>query len=268
MDGRVDRGTVVTTFLLLLYGLVMVYSASAPFSLRHYGSDTYLLFKQLIAAGIGVAGLVLLAHFDYHRLRYLDDILLFGAFALTVLTVLPLPGVSDGRWLHLGAFALQPTELLKFALIVYLAATIERKGERIRSFSEGVLPFIIVLLVLAAVVINQPDLGMILIFGALTMVMLFLGGARLPHLITVASLSLPLIYLAVLIAPYRMARVLSFLNRVHTVPPRGIRSCSLSWRSDREGSSGAGWERRTPNCSTCHRRTTTSSSRSPRRSWG
>jgi cell division protein FtsW len=190
----------------------MVYSASAPFSLRHYGSDTYLLFKQLIAAGIGVAGLVLLAHFDYHRLRYLDDILLFGAFALTVLTVLPLPGVSDGRWLHLGAFALQPTELLKFALIVYLAATIERKGERIRSFSEGVLPFIIVLLVLAAVVINQPDLGMILIFGALTMVMLFLGGARLPHLITVASLSLPLIYLAVLIAPYRMARVLSFLN--------------------------------------------------------
>lgn len=212
MEGRVDRGTLITTLLLLLYGLVMLYSASSPFSLRHFGSDTHLFLRQSIAAGIGMMGLVLFAYFDYHRLRHLDDILLFAAFALTVLTVLPISGFGGGRWLRFGAFTIQPTELLKFALIIYLAAAIDRKGERIRSFSEGILPFVVILLVLAAVVINQPDLGMIIIYGLLTMTMLFLGGARLSHLGALSLGSLPLLYLAIYLAPYRLARILAFFN--------------------------------------------------------
>lgn len=212
MEGRTDKGMVLVTSLLLLYGLVMVYSASAPFSLRHFHSDSYLFLKQLIAAVIGIGLLALFARFDYHRLEHLDDILLVGSFLLTAITVLPLPGVGDGRWLHLGPLALQPTELLKFSLIVYLAATIERKGERITSFVEGVLPFVIVLLVIAGVVMNQPDFGMMLLFGALTAVMLFLGGARVSHLILLTVGSLPFIYLAVRLAPYRLSRIISFLN--------------------------------------------------------
>lgn len=190
----------------------MLYSASAPFSLRHFGSDTHLLLRQLIAAGIGMAGLAFFAHFDYHRLRHLDDIFLVAAFALTVLTVLPLPGLGGGRWLRLGVFTIQPTELLLFALIIYLAAAIDRKGEMIRSFSEGVLPFVTVLLVLAAVVINQPDLGMIVRYGLLTMTMLFLGGARLRHLGGLVLGSIPLLYLAIRVAPYRLARIVAFFN--------------------------------------------------------
>jgi cell division protein FtsW len=212
VDGRVDRGIVLSAALLLLFGLVMVYSASAPFSLHHYGTDTHLLVKQLIAALLGIGFLVLFSYIDYHHLQQLDDILLLGAFGLTFLTVLPLHGISDGRWLHIGSFALQPTELLKFALIIYLAATITRKKDAIKSFSEGVLPFVLVLLVIAAVTMNQPDFGMTLIFAALTAVMLFIGGARTRHLIGVGMASVPFIFLAVRIAPYRMARVLSFLN--------------------------------------------------------
>jgi len=210
VERHVDRKTLIVTALLLLYGLIMVYSASAPFSLRHYGSDIHLFVKQVIAA---VAGLVLmwgLARFDYHRLAQLDDILLVGGFLLTLLTLFP--RIGDGRWLNLGPFALQPTEFLKFALIVYLAAAITRKGERIKSFTEGVLPFVIVLLLIAGVVINQPDLGMILVFAALTAAMLFFGGARIGHLLGIGLLGAPFVYLAVLIAPYRLARVVSFIN--------------------------------------------------------
>lgn len=212
MDGRVDRGIVLSAALLLLLGLIMVYSASALFSLRHYGSDTHLLVKQLIAALLGIGLLVAFSYIDYHRLQQLDDILLLGAFALTFLTILPLHGISAGRWLHIGPFVVQPTEILKFSLIIYLAATIARKKDSMKSFVDGVLPFILVLLVIAAVTMNQPDFGMTLIFATLTAVMLFLGGARVVHLLGVGVSSLPFIFLAVRIAPYRLARVLSFLN--------------------------------------------------------
>ncbi len=212
MERRADRGTVLVTFLLLLYGLVMVYSASAPFSLQNFHSDAYLFLKQLTAAGIGIILLVGFSRFDYHRLRHLDDILLLGSFLLTVMTILPLPGISNGRWLHLGPFALQPTELLKFALIIYLAVTIERKKDRIGSFVDGILPFIVILLVLAAIVMNQPDFGMTLLFAALTFVLLFLGGARLWHLVLLMVGSIPFLYLAVRLAPYRLGRIISFLN--------------------------------------------------------
>jgi len=212
VDGRVDRGIVLSAALLLLFGLVMVYSASAPFSLRHYGTDTHLLVKQLIAAFLGIGLLVLFSYIDYHHLQQLDDILLLGAFGLTFLTILPLHGISDGRWLHIGSFAVQPTEILKLALIIYLAAAITRKRNTIRLFTEGVLPFVLVLLVIAAVTMHQPDFGMTLIFAMLTAVMLFIGGARTQHLLGVGMVSVPFIFLAVRIAPYRMARVLSFLN--------------------------------------------------------
>ncbi|HUT87246.1 MAG TPA: putative lipid II flippase FtsW [Candidatus Heimdallarchaeota archaeon] len=212
MEGRADRVTALVALLLLLYGLVMVYSATAPFSLRYFHSDTYLFLKQLAAAGIGIVLLVGFSRFNYHRLCHLDDIFLLGSFLLTVMTVLPLPGISNGRWLHLGPFDFQPTELLKFSLIIYLAATIERKRDCMGSFANGVLPFIIVLLVLAGVVMNQPDFGMTLLLAALTIVMLFLGGARVSHLVALVAGSLPFIYLAVKLAPYRLGRIVSFIN--------------------------------------------------------
>ncbi len=212
MDRQIDRIVVLSAALLLLFGLIMVYSASAPFSLHHYGVDTHLLVRQLIAALIGIALLILFSYLDYHCLKQLDDIILIGAVGLAFLTILPLNGISDGRWLSIGPLVVQPTELCKFALIPYLAATIARKKESMSTFVEGVLPFVLVLLVLAAITMNQPDFGMTLIFAALTSVMLFVGGARVSHLLWVGLASLPLIFLAVRIAPYRLARILSFLN--------------------------------------------------------
>ncbi len=212
MDRQIDRTILLSAALLLLYGLIMVYSASAPFSLHHYGVDTHLLVRQLIAAILGIALLVLFSYLDYHILQQLDDILLVGAIGLTFLTILPLNGISDGRWLNIGPLVLQPTELCKFALVAYLAATITRKKGSMTTFVEGVLPFVLVLLVLAAITINQPDFGMTLILAALTGVMLFVGGAKVSHLLGVGMASLPLVFVAVRIAPYRLARILSFLN--------------------------------------------------------
>jgi len=211
LGGQVDRRTILATSLLVLAGLILLYSASAPFSLRHYGSDVSMLLRQAIAAGLGVVALFVLARIDYHRLAVINDLLLVGSFVLTAITILPL-GIGDGRWLALGPFTFQPTELLKFSLILYLATSLARKGERVRSFLQGVAPFIIVLAVLGVTVLAQPDMGMVLVLGSVTMAMLFFAGARILHLAGIVAASVPLVVLAVQMAPYRLARVLSFLN--------------------------------------------------------
>jgi len=211
VGGQADQRTILVTTLLVLTGLIALYSASAPFSLRHFGSDTSMLFRQVIAAVVGVTLLGLLAAVDYRRLAAINDLLLLGAFTLTVATILPI-GIGDGRWLVIGPASFQPTELLKFSLILYLASSLAKKGERVRTFLDGVLPYLIVLGILAAVVVNQPDLGMVLVLGAVTLAMLFFAGARLRHLAGVALGCAPLVFLAVRFAPYRMARLLSFLN--------------------------------------------------------
>ncbi|MFC2099613.1 putative lipid II flippase FtsW [Candidatus Bipolaricaulota bacterium] len=211
MRGQADRRTILATSLLVLAGLILLYSASAPFSLRHYGSNVSMLLRQAIAAGLGVVALLILARMDYHRLAVINDLLLVGSFLLTAITILPL-GVGDGRWLALGPFTFQPTELLKFSLILYLASSLARKGDRVRSFLQGVAPSIIVLAVLGITVLAQPDMGMVLVFGSVTMAMLFFAGARVLHLLGIVGASVPLVIAAVQVAPYRLARVLSFLN--------------------------------------------------------
>ena len=211
MGGQADRRTILVTSVLVLAGLVALYSASAPFSLRHFGSDLSMLLRQAVAAAVGVLGLGVLAAVDYRRLAAINDLLLLGAFAMTLMTILPL-GIADGRWIALGPATFQPTELMKFSLILYLASSLAKKGDRVTSFVDGVLPYLIVLGVLAAVVVVQPDLGMVLVLGSVTLAMLFFAGARLRHLGAIALGCVPFVFLAIRIAPYRMARLLSFLN--------------------------------------------------------
>ncbi len=212
MTGRVDRATMVTTSILILSGLIVLYSASAPFSLRHHGSDVYMLIRQLAAVGAGLIALVVLSRLDYRILVRMNGVLLLGSIALSLVTLLPLPICTGACWLSIGPFDLQPTELVKLALILYLASSMARRGERMGTFVDGVLPYLVILAILGAITLSQPDLGMLLIFVGLTGAMLFLGGARKRHLALLGLAGVPLVYVAILVAPYRFARLLSFLD--------------------------------------------------------
>jgi len=210
--GRIDRVTMLTTSVLLLLGLLALYSASAPFSLRHFGSDLHMLFRQLIAVAVGLVGLLICARTDYRTLVRMNGLLLLGSVGLSLVTLLPLPICVGGCWLSFGFFDLQPTEFVKLALIFYLASSIARRGDRMNTFTEGVLPYIVLLGVLGAITLSQPDLGMLVIFAGITVAMLFLGGAKKRHLAFVGLGAVPLVYIAIRIAPYRFARLLSFLD--------------------------------------------------------
>ncbi len=212
MTGRADRATLLTTSILVLLGLLALYSASAPFSLRHHGSDVYMVVRQLAAVAVGAVGLAILARVDYHVLLRMNGLLLLGAIGLSLVTLLPLPICVGGCWLSFGFFDLQPTEFVKLALVLYLAASIARRRERMTTFTEGVLPYVLVLGVLGAITLSQPDLGMLVMFAGITGLMLFLGGARRRHLAFLGLGAVPLVYVAIRIAPYRFARLLSFLD--------------------------------------------------------
>jgi len=208
---RPDYGLFMLVIVLVLFGLVMVYSSSAIIAFEYYGESHKLFTKQLMAATIGLGLMFLLMRIDYRRLFYIDDVLLGFALILTALTLVP--GLtSNGRWLNFGPFNFQPTEFLKLTLIFYMAASLVRKEERLSRFSEGVLPYLVVLGVASVLAILQPDFGMALLFAAIVFFMLFIGGARITHLLTPALLGLPLLYASILISPYRLERVVSFLN--------------------------------------------------------
>lgn len=196
---------------LVLLGLLMVYSASYARAYQQLGDPNFFFKRQVLSAAIALVLFVVCARMDYRRWMALDLPLLVFSSALVVATLVP--GVATGtRWIHLGVLNLQPTEVLKVALLIYLAASLTRREARVGLFAQGVWPHLLVAGTLAALSIKQPDFGMALMFLSIAYFMLFVGGARIKHLLaTLLSLAPPLAALMVA-APYRRARLFSFLD--------------------------------------------------------
>lgn len=211
--GSPDFPLLLGAVALTLFGLVMVASASAPLSYESYQRPEYLFLKQLIAGIVGFALLVFLMRTDYRKLFASDGILLLAALGLTLLTFVP-QLAPDGLWLRLGPISWQPTEFTKLALIVYMAAALVRKSEagELFHFSTGVLPFLALFGFLALIALVQPDFALVVIYGAIVVFLLLLAGARMLHVFTPMLAGLPLVAGLLLLAPYRRARLFTFLN--------------------------------------------------------
>ncbi len=196
-------------------GIVMVYSASSALAIKKFGSGYFFLKKQALFAFAGVIVLVISRHFPYKYYRMLAYPLL--GLSLVLLAVIQFTdlGLSAGgsvRWMRLGSFSFQPSELARLALVIYLAYSMEKKAEQIKNFSIGFFPHVMVLCVFAGLIFIQPDFGSAAILGALTWIMLFIGGVRLSHLLPSLLIIIPAAYLFLINAEYRVKRILGFLN--------------------------------------------------------
>jgi cell division protein FtsW len=207
-----DLILVGATFGLLCVGVVMVLSASSYEALRDYRDPFYFGKRQLLWALVGLGGMAFFMNFEYHRLRRLAAP--FLALALVLLAVVLVAGHSAlgaTRWINLGAFSIQPTELVKLALVVFLAAYFAGRPERVLSL-PGLLPPAGLLGLVAFLVMKQPDFGSTLIILGLTTAMLVLAGLRFSWLVAAGLALLPgLVYLAKA-KPYRAARLTAFLD--------------------------------------------------------
>jgi len=206
---RLDWGVLLPVVGLVALGLVMVYSSSALLGADRFHSETYFLRKQAVRLLIGLIALLALARVDYHRwLRFAGIGLIGSALLLAVLLAVGGAGIRGAnRWLSLAAFQIQPTEIARVACVVYLAAILDRKGDRIASFRDGVLPVAVALGAFAILILKQPNLGSTIALLATGFLMLHLAGARHRHLALLVGLGVVVAILAVLRNPYMRSRV-------------------------------------------------------------
>ena len=204
-----------TVFVLNVIGVVMVLSASSVVSLTSYGSAWYFFQRQLIWTLLGAAGFVFAMRADYHQWRRWIRPLLIGSAGLLVLVLLPHVGTTAGgaqRWLGIGVWRFQPTELAKLALLLYAADVLTRREREVYDWRVSVRPVLLVLAGFGALVCLQPDLDSALLLGVIVASVLVAGGVRLWHLMVVGGSGATLVGALALSASYRRARVLTFLH--------------------------------------------------------
>lgn len=200
---------------LLSLGVVMVYSASAIVAADRFHDPYFFLKKQVAWALLGAAGLWAALRVDYRRLErlVLPALLVAGVLLLLVL-VPPLGQAINGtrRWIRVGPVSLQPVELAKLTLVVYLAAFLARRPRAGVDFRHGALPALLVAGTLAALVFAQPDLGNCVTLVVLTFALLYLAGTPMRHLAWAITPALPLLVVAIWVAPYRVKRIATFVD--------------------------------------------------------
>ncbi|MEK7125100.1 MAG: putative lipid II flippase FtsW [Patescibacteria group bacterium] len=213
-----------TIGILLVLGLVMLSSAGIMDGQKKFGSPYYYLKHQLL---FGVLpGLVLawfLSRINYRFWRGTSWLVLFGALTLMILVFTPKFGVTlNGArsWLSIGGYVFQPAEFLKLGLIIYLAAWCGERDERVKNWTYGILPFVLVMGFVALLLLLQPDLGTFILVAAIALGVYFIAGVHLKDLIVIISIAFILVGGMILVQPYRLDRIKAFLNP--SVDPRGI----------------------------------------------
>lgn len=212
---RFDPLLLCAVLALVALGLVMVYSASAILAQDKLGDSLYFLKRQLMAAGMGVVAMAVAMKVGWRRLARLAYPLLLVTLVLLVLVLIPGIGTTAGgarRWIRFPGFGLQPAEVAKFAWVVYLSYSLAKKREKVATFSVGFLPHLALCGVLVALCMRQPDFGSSVLLVFLLFVLLFAAGTKLSYLVGSVLLALPLAYVAIATSPYRMKRVLAFLD--------------------------------------------------------
>jgi len=215
-DGfAVDKWMLLAIVALLAVGITMVLSTSYLYSQERYGDGTYFFRKQMIAMGAGALALIASAMIPSALYRRFAYPLLALSFIILSLVLVPGVGVSRGgarRWIMFPGFAFQPSELAKLTLVFYLAHSMAKKEQMIRTFSVGVLPHLIVTGLFAGMLLLEPDFGTALMLTMLLYFMLFMGGARIHHLLATGLMALPVLIYLMTKADYRIRRLMSFLD--------------------------------------------------------
>lgn len=201
--------------VLCVFGLMMVLSSSSVDALRHYNNSWMFFNKQLLWMLLGGAALVFMSRFDYRRLRALGMLLVAVSVVLLVLVLIPGIGVTvygSRRWLGAGMFRMQPSELAKFAILVFSADLMARRQHLVSDWRATLRPIGFIWFGLAALVMIEPDMGTTLILTAVTLVVIFVGGTPNRLMVRILGGGVAAAALFAIVEPYRRRRLLAFMH--------------------------------------------------------
>ncbi len=208
-----DAVFLAVVIALVGLGLVMVYSASSVQTLLRFQTDTMYLKRQLVHVAMGLGLMLVAMRIDYRWYKRLTYPIL--GIALGALVVVLLFGATHNdarRWLSLGGLSVQPSEFLKVALVMYMAYSVEKKSAKIRQFSIGFIPHLIVLGVTALLLLSQPDFGTTVICSVLVFSMLFVAGARVGYIAMFVVMGIGGAALVIMSSQYRRDRLMAYLD--------------------------------------------------------
>ena len=211
---RIDFPLTIAVVLLVAFGAVMVYSASSYTAQVQYGNKYFYLQKQIIGGILGIAVLFITSFFDYHKLAKLKYPILIVAIILLLLVFVPGIGIENygaRRWINLPFFTLQASEVAKFAFIIFASAYMSKNYEKMRTI-KGVLPVRLVGGIICALIIAEPNMSVTVCVGALMFFMLFIGGIKIKHVLSLGSPCLLAIPALIIAEPYRLKRLTAFLD--------------------------------------------------------
>jgi cell division protein FtsW len=210
----VDKWMFCVTLLLVLFGLVMVFSASAVMAKERFGSSYFFVERQAAWAICGLLSMVVLMHVDYRR--YNKPNVIFPVVAVTVLCLLGAFVMRDShathRWIKFGIFSFQPSEIAKPALVLFLAWFLQDRMQQIEDWRNTLLPAALPSLLFIVLILKEPDLGTALVCAVVTGMMLYLAGMEKKYFGYGALAAAPVLYWMLFRVPWRRARMLAFLD--------------------------------------------------------
>lgn len=204
VQGTMDLPFFIIVLVLLMLGIVMMFSASYAWAIHENNDGLTYVRKQLALAGVGIVGMLIVSRIDYHILK--KPFIAYGLFgvSLIMLMLVLIIGAGEGdiqRWIYIGNFQFQPSEIMKAALIILFAYMISANYSRMKSFRYGMMPFLAVLGTVALLMMMQPHLSGTILICLIGFVMIYVGGAKISHLVAtgvvgIAGLAAAVIYMS------------------------------------------------------------------------
>lgn len=213
--GQIDFIMFITVMLLVVIGVVMVYSASSYYSFfsKKYNYDSmFFLKKQLMWAILGSTFMIFAIKIDYHKLKKYTPIMIIATIGLLIAVLFSKEVNGARRWINLGFATIQPSEIAKYIVVLILAKMIEEKGEKMKTFWSGVIPCLCIAGFFSGMVLLQKNLSIASVIMIVSLIILFASGSKMSHLLMI---TVPLFLAGVaatVFEPYRLKRLMSFRN--------------------------------------------------------
>ncbi|MBU5595399.1 stage V sporulation protein E [Amphibacillus sp. MSJ-3] len=214
-EGSTDWKLMIAIYILVVIGILMVYSASSIWTSYKFDDAFYFGKRQFLFAVVGLIAMHGVSRIPYHNWRIYSKHILLGCIFLLILVLIPGIGLVRGgarSWIGVGAFSIQPAEFIKLALLIFLADRVAERQKDITSLKKGFGPLLLLIFFCFALIMLQPDLGTGVILVSSCFILLFISGAKIKHFIFLALLGIVGLTGLIISAPYRINRITAFIN--------------------------------------------------------